>query len=192
MVLAVLLGTLIAFGMYKYKFKGKNTIDTLFYIPIIIPEIVLGIALMTMFSILSIGSGMKTLIIAHTTFCIPYVVFNVKASIAGFDHSVEEASMDLGANRIQTFYNITLPMIFPGIKSGAFMAFTLSIDDVIISYFTSGPGSVTLPIKVMSMVKRGITPDVNAMATIIMLIVLLMLIVSQLNIKERIKMRKAK
>ena len=183
-LLSVFVGTLSAFGMYRFKFKGKALLDTLFYIPIVVPEIVLGISLMVIFSMMNINAGMLTLIIAHTTFCIPYVVFNVRASIAGFDPSLEEASMDLGRNRIGTFLHITLPMIMPGISSGAFMAFTLSIDDVIISYFTSGPGSQTLPIVVYNMSRKRITPDVYALSTIIVAIVLLLSILSQIDFKK--------
>ena len=111
-------------------------------------------------------------------------MFNVRASIAGFDPSLEEASMDLGRNKIGTFFHITLPLIMPGITSGAFMAFTLSIDDVIISYFTSGPGSQTLPIVVYNMTRRRITPDVYALSSIIIIIVLLISILSQINFKK--------
>ncbi len=183
-ILSIIIGTLSAFGMYRFKFKGKGILDMMFYIPIVIPEIVLGISLMVIFSMLNISSGMLTLVIAHTTFCIPYVVFNVRASIAGFDPSLEEASMDLGRNKIGTFLHITLPLIMPGISSGAFMAFTLSIDDVIISYFTSGPGSQTLPIVVYNMTRRRITPDVYALSSIIIVIVLLVSILSQINFKK--------
>lgn len=188
-LLSLIIGTLAAFGMYRYKFKGKSLLDTMFYIPIIIPEIVLGISLMVIFSLVDIPSGLNTLIIAHTTFCIPYVVFNVRASIAGFDPSLEEASMDLGRNRIGTFFHVTLPLITPGITSGAFMAFTLSIDDVIISYFTSGPGNQTLPIVVYNMMKRRITPDVYALSTIIILVVLVISIGSQIDYKKIVNRR---
>lgn len=183
-LLSIVIGTLVAFGMYRYKFRGKGLLDAMLYIPIVFPEIVLGISLMVLFSMLDIGSGMLTLVIAHTTFCIPYVVFNVRASIAGFDPSLEEASMDLGRNRIETFFHITLPLILPGITSGAFMAFTLSIDDVIISYFTSGPSSQTLPIIVYNMTRKKLTPDVYALSTVIIVVVLLASIVSQINLKK--------
>lgn len=186
-LLSVLIGTLAAFGMYRFKFKGKALLDTMLYIPIVIPEIVLGIALMVIFSMVNLNSGMMTLIIAHTTFCIPYVVFNVRASIAGFDPSLEEASMDLGRNRIGTFINVTLPLIMPGITSGAFMAFTLSIDDVIISYFTSGPSSQTLPIIIYNMTRKKLSPDVYALSSIIIIVVLVISFIGSIDIKEKIK-----
>ena len=188
-ILSLFIGTLAAFGMFRFKFKGKSVLDTMFYIPIVVPEIVLGISLMVIFSMINITAGLNTLIIAHTTFCIPYVVFNVRASIVGFDPSLEEASMDLGRNRLGTFLHVTLPLILPGITSGAFMAFTLSVDDVIISYFTSGPGSQTLPIVVYNMIKRRITPDVYALSTIIIVIVLAVSMISQIDFK-RLKNRK--
>ncbi|MGN0484307.1 MAG: ABC transporter permease [Lachnospiraceae bacterium] len=183
-ILSVMIGTLAAFGMYRFKFKGKGILDTMFYIPIVVPEIVLGISLMVIFSMMNITAGMITLLIAHTTFCIPYVVFNVRASIAGLDPSLEEASMDLGRNRLQTFLHITLPLIMPGITSGAFMAFTLSIDDVIISYFTSGPGTQTLPIVVYNMTRKRITPDVYALSTLIILIATIIMVITQINFKK--------
>lgn len=184
-VLSIVIGTLAAFGMYRFQFRGKGLLDAMFYIPIVIPEIVLGISLMVLFSMINMSAGMLTLVIAHTTFCIPYVVFNVRASIAGFDPSLEEASMDLGRNRIGTFFHITLPLIMPGITSGAFMAFTLSIDDVIISYFTSGPSSQTLPIIVYNMTRKKLPPEVYALSTVIIIVVLLVSLCSQVNLKKR-------
>ncbi len=184
-ILSTMISTLVAFGMYRYKFKGKSLIDGMIYLPIIIPEIVIGISLMTIFSVFNIPGGLITLAIAHTTFCIPYVIFNVRASLSSFDLSLEEASLDLGAGKIETFFNITLPMILPGIKSGAFMAFTLSIDDVTISNFTNGPGYITLPIKVMGMTKRGVSPDVYALATCMMIVVIIIAMLSKIKIKKR-------
>jgi spermidine/putrescine transport system permease protein len=137
-VLATAIGTLGAVGMYRYKFRGKGIIDGLLYIPVVIPEIVLGISLLTIFSAVNVPRGMLTLILAHVSFCVPFVVFNVRARLSGYDSSIEEASMDLGANRIRTFFEVTLPVLWPGITGGALLSFTLSIDDVIISYFVNG------------------------------------------------------
>ena len=156
--LATAVGTLAAVGMYRYKFKGKGLIDGLLYIPVVIPEIVLGISLLTIFAQANIPRGMLTLILAHVTFCIPFVIFNVRARLYGYDNSVEEASLDLGANRIVTFFKVTLPILSPGILGGALLAFTLSIDDVIISYFVYGQ-TKTYPLKVMESVKKSF--DVN-------------------------------
>lgn len=177
-ILATIIGTLGAIGMYKYKFKGKKVIDALLYIPVVIPEIVLGIALLTIFAKVNIPRGMITLILAHVTFCIPFVIFNVRARLSGYDGSIEEASMDLGANRLVTFFEITLPVLAPGILGGALLAFTLSIDDVIISYFVYGQ-TKTYPLKVMESVKSGVSPDVNALSTLILIGTIIFVVITQ-------------
>ncbi|MCR5396368.1 MAG: ABC transporter permease [Lachnospiraceae bacterium] len=176
--LATAVGTLAAVGMYRYKFKGKGLIDGLLYIPVVIPEIVLGISLLTIFAQVNIPRGMLTLILAHVTFCIPFVIFNVRARLYGYDNSVEEASLDLGANRIVTFFKVTLPILSPGILGGALLAFTLSIDDVIISYFVYGQ-TKTYPLKVMESVKSGVAPDVNALSTLILIGTILFVVLTQ-------------
>ncbi|MDF2678183.1 MAG: extracellular solute-binding protein [Bacillota bacterium] len=171
-LISTVIGTLAAVGMYKYKFRGKTVLDGLLYVPIIIPEIVMGIALLMFFSQLKITTGLLTLILAHTTFSLSYVVIVVKAKLESFDSSLEEAAMDLGATPFQTFYKITLPIIAPGILAGALLAFTLSMDDVIVSFFVSGPGFTTLPLKIFSMVKFGVSPEINALSTIMLIITL--------------------
>lgn len=178
-VFSVLIGTLAAIGMFRYKFKGKGFVDSLLYIPIVIPEIVMGISLLAFYHILNITPGLITLIIAHVTFSMPYVCTTVRSRIAGYDMSVEEAAMDLGATRLRTLFRVTLPIISPGIMSGAMLALTLSLDDVIVSFFTTGVNSVTLPIYIFNKVKTGVTPDVNALSTIIILVTFLILITSQ-------------
>lgn len=183
-IIATIIGTLASYGMSKYKFKGKNIIDILLYIPVVIPEIVLGISLLAIFNLSRIPMGLISLIIAHGTFCIPFVVFTVNARLAGFDRSVEEAAMDLGAGRIKTFFTVTLPIILPGVISGAFLSFTLSIDDIIISFFTTGPGSNTFPLKVMELTKTGITPDVYALSTIVLIVTITLVMVSQRDSKD--------
>ena len=185
-ILATIIGTLGAVGMYKYKFKGKGIIDGLLYIPVVIPEIVLGISLLTIFARVDIPRGMLTLILAHVTFCVPNVIFNVRARLAGYDSSIEEASLDLGANRIVTFFEITLPVLAPGISGGALLAFTLSIDDVIISYFVNGQ-TMTYPLKVMESIKSGVAPDVNALSTIILIGTILFVILTQSNLFKKAK-----
>ncbi|MGN1183339.1 MAG: ABC transporter permease [Faecalibacillus sp.] len=184
-LLSTIIGTLAAVGMYRYKFKGKDIINNLLYIPVVIPEIVLGIALLTIFSTVNIPRGMLTLILAHVTFCIPYVIFNVRARLSGYDNSVEEASMDLGANRIRTFFEITLPILAPGIAGGAMLAFTLSIDDVIISYFVNGQVK-TFPLKVMESIKSGVAPDVNALSTLILIGTIILVVLTQTNLIKKL------
>lgn len=186
MLLSTFIGTIAAVGMYKYKFRGKSIIDGLLYIPVVIPEIVLGIALLTLFSSTGIPRGLLSLVLAHTTFCIPYVIFNVRARLDGYDNSIEEASMDLGAGRLKTFVQITLPVLAPGIAGGALLAFTLSIDDVIISYFTNGQ-TKTFPLKVMESIKSGVAPDVNALSTLILLVTTAVVILTQSGLLKRLK-----
>ena len=185
-ILATIIGSLGAIGMYKYKFKGKSIIDGLLYVPVVIPEIVLGISLLTIFSKVNIPRGMLTLILSHVTFCVPFVIFNVRARLSGYDNSIEEASMDLGANRLVTFFNITLPVLAPGIFGGALLAFTLSIDDVIISYFVYVQ-TKTYPLKVMESVKSGVAPDVNALSTIILIVTILFVVLTQSDLLSRKK-----
>lgn len=188
-VISVIIGTLAAVGMFRYKFRGRDFIDSLMYIPIVIPEIVMGISLLAFFSMIQIQAGLITLIIAHVTFSTPYVCITVRSRIAGYDMSVEEAAMDLGASPIHTLFKVTLPLIAPGIMSGAMLALTLSLDDVIVSFFTTGVDSVTLPIYIFNKVKTGVTPDINALSSVIILGTLLVLVVSQL-IGRRAKKQK--
>lgn len=172
-ILSVIIGTLAAVGLYRYKFKGMKILDSILYIPLVIPEIVMGISLLAFFSIVKVPLGMISLIIAHVTFSIAYVIAVVKTRLDGFDKSVEEAALDLGATPFKTFCYVTLPIIMPGVIAGGLLAFTLSLDDVIISFFVAGPGSTTLPLKVFSMVKFGVTPEINALSTIIILFTLI-------------------
>jgi spermidine/putrescine transport system permease protein len=185
-----MLGTITAFGMYKYKFKGKSIIDSVLFIPLVIPEIVMGIAMLAFFSQVKLPLGLISLIIAHVTFSVSYVVVVVRARLDGFDTALEEAAMDLGATTLQTFFKVTLPNIMPGIIAGGLLAFTLSLDDVIVSFFVAGPGSNTLPLKVFSMVKFGVTPEINALSTILMIFTISIVAVMQLLNKSIIHMKK--
>ncbi|MVX64341.1 ABC transporter permease [Clostridium chromiireducens] len=187
-IISTIIGTIGAIGLSKYRFRGREVIDKLLYIPIVIPEVVLGIALLSIYSALSIPLGLISITLSHITFSIPFVVITVRARLAGFDKYLEEAAMDLGANRIVTFWRVTLPLIMPGVLSGAMLAFSLSIDDVIISFFTAGPGSTTLPLKIFSMVKTGVTPEVNALSTVIMVVTI---IIIALNTAFQVKKLKA-
>lgn len=189
-ILSVIIGTLAAIGMYRYKFKGKTIFDAVMNIPLVIPEIVMGISLLAFFSIVNIPLGIISLIIAHVTFSIAYVIAVVKTRLDGFDQSVEEAAMDLGATPLKTFFNVTLPLIMPGVIAGGLLAFTLSLDDVIISFFVAGPGSVTLPLKVFSMVKFGVTPEINALSTIIIAFTMIVIVISLILKTANINMKK--
>lgn len=189
-IISVMLGTLAAVGMYKHNFKGKSIVDGMLYVPLVIPEIVLGISLLAFFSMADIPMGTLTLVLAHVTFSVSYVVAVVRARLDGFDKSVEEAAMDLGATPAQTFFKVTLPIIMPGVIAGGLLAFTLSLDDMIISFFVAGPNSTTLPLKVFSMVKFGVTPEINALSTIIMIFTLSIVGFALILRKANINMKK--
>ncbi len=186
-VVSTIIGTISAYGLYKYSFPGKNIVNELLYIPVVIPEIVLGIALLSVYTLLNMELGLFTLILAHICFCIPFVIISVRSVLDSMDSHIEEAANDLGASRFQTFIKIIIPMLMPGILSGAQLALTLSLDDVVISYFTAGPGANTLPLQVYSMIKTGITPDVNALITIMLIIVFLFLFTSTFVQLKRLK-----
>lgn len=177
-IIATVMGTIVAVGMYRYKFRGKGVIDGLLYIPVVIPEIVMGISLLVLFTSIHLPQGMLSLVIAHVTFCLPFVIFNVRARLDGYDQSLEEASMDLGANKLKTFFGVTLPMLAPGIAGGALLSFTLSIDDVVVSFFVNGQ-TMTFPLKVMQSIKSGVAPDVNALSTLILIATVLLVVLTQ-------------
>lgn len=186
-VISTIVGTLAAIGLYKYDFKGKDFINSLLYIPVVIPEIVLGISLLSIYTLMKLNLGLGTLIISHIAFSIPYVIISIRTVISSMNWQIEEAAHDLGASDFLTFRKIILPEITPGIISGATLAFTLSLDDVIISYFTTGPGSNTLPLQIYSMIKTGITPDVNALTTLIILVVMIILFTSTIIQARKLK-----
>ena len=186
-VISVIVGTISAYGLHKYSFKGKNLINGLLYIPVVIPEIVLGIALLSVYTLLELELGLFTLILAHICFCIPFVIISVRSVLEGMDPHIEEVASDLGASKFQIFTKIVIPMLTPSILSGAQLALTLSLDDVVISYFTAGPGANTLPLQVYSMIKTGITPDVNALITIMLGIVFIILTISTVVQLRRFK-----
>ena len=177
-IISTILGTISAVGLHKYNFPFKNLINKLIYIPIVIPEIVLGISLLSMYTLIKLELGMWTLILSHIAFSIPYVIVSVRSTLASITPEYEEAAQDLGANSLKTFFYITLPLIKPGVISGATLALTLSLDDVVISYFTAGPGSNTLPLHIYSIIKTGIPPDVNALSSLMLLIIIIFLTAS--------------
>ncbi len=173
-LISTLLGTALAYGWTRFHFPGRRWISGLLHIPIFIPDIVLAVALLLLYSLVSpwlrfFELGLPTMVLAHVTFQIPFVAIVVRARLAGLDPALEEAARDLGASGRQKFRHVTLPLMMPGILAAAMLAFTLSLDDFVVSFFTSGPGSTTLPILIYSSVKRGITPDINALSTLIIL-----------------------
>ncbi len=191
--LSTTIGTLCAVGLNRFEFKLKKLVSTTLYIPIVIPELVFGIAMLILFSSIHMPMNLFTLIVSHVTFSLPFVVITVRSRLAGFDRSIEEAARDLGANEIHTFFRVTLPMIAPGVISGAMLALTLSLDDVVVSFFTSGPESQTLPLRILGMVKKGISPDVNALSTLMIVgtvTILLMTTLIQNKMEERDEIEK--
>jgi spermidine/putrescine transport system permease protein len=172
-VVATVLGTLIALALVRYRFRGRGTTNLLIFLPMSTPEIVLGASLLTLFINRSVTNvlqlGFWTIVIAHVMFCISYVVVTVKARLIGFDRHLEEAAMDLGANEVATFRLVTLPLIAPAILSAALLAFALSIDDFVITYFNAGP-EITFPIFVWGAARVGAPPQVNVIGTAIFIL----------------------
>ncbi len=192
-VISVVIGTMAALALQRYNFKLKPFTQLSLYIPIVIPEIVMGIGVLVLFSQIfniinsafnlsgdaQFSLGMGTVILSHIAFCIPFVTLVVQARLQGMDKSYEEAAMDLGANELTTFRRVTLPMLMPGVLSGALMAFTLSLDDFVITFFATGPGATTLPIYVYGLLRRIITPQVNALSTVWVLVVFCAVMLTQ-------------
>jgi spermidine/putrescine transport system permease protein len=179
-IVATLVGTLAALAMQRYRFPGYAASETLMYIPIVIPEVVMGISLLVFFVMIHFTLGLVTITLAHIAFNIPFVTLVVRARLHGYDNAIDEAAMDLGANEMMTFWRVTLPTILPGVLSGAMLALTLSLDDYVITYFTAGPGSTTLPLRVFSMVRFMVTPEVNALSTLWVLTVFVVLLIGQI------------
>ena len=175
---AAVIGTLAAVGMPKAKLPGKGAVEYLSQLPIMIPEIILGMVFMTFFALLGLPFGMLTLIIAHTAFCIPYIYMLVKARLVGLDKSLAEAARDLGASEVRVFFDIILPLIAPAIASGMLLSFAMSFDDVIISIFVTGVNVNTLPIKIYSQMKTGVTPEINALCTVMLALTVSMVLLS--------------
>lgn len=173
---AVLIGTTGALGMQRRKNRANDTVAYISMLPIMIPEIILGMVFLSVFSLMGLPFGMVTLVIAHTTFCVPYIYSMVKARLVGMDKSLEEAALDLGASRLRMFFDVTLPLIMPAVLSGVMLAFAMSFDDVVISIFVTGPKVNTLPVKIYTKMKTGVTPEINALATLMLAVTMLLLI----------------
>jgi spermidine/putrescine transport system permease protein len=183
---AAVIGTLGAMGAWRERPPGKRSLglrtgkilEYLSILPIMIPEIILGMVLLAFFSLLALPLGMLTLVISHTCFCIPYVYIVVKARLAGLDKSYVEAAKDLGAGDWRAFYDITLPLILPAIVSGMLIAFAMSFDDVIVSVFVTGPNTNTLPVRIFSQIKTGVTPKTNALCTLLFVVTVILCLAS--------------
>ncbi len=177
-IISTFLGTLTALALERHRFWGKVTYDAILYLPIIIPDIVMALSTLLFFVVLGVALSKYTILIAHVAFNISFVAIVVRARLADMSSTLEEAAADLGANEWQTFRRVTLPLLTPGILSGALLAFTLSLDDFVITFFVAGPGSTTLPVRVYSMIRFGLTPEVNAVSTLMFLGSTLLVVIS--------------
>ena len=197
-VVATMIGTAVALWLWRFRFPGKPAVEGFMALPIVIPEICMGVAVLVMFSrvgnwLRSFDSGpvawwnelwsiwplnLGAITAAHIAFCFPFVAVVVRARLAGFNRELEEASKDLGASEWQTFVNVVLPFMKPGIIAGALLAFTLSLDDFVITFFTAGPETNTFPVKVYSLVRRGVSPDINAASTSLIVITLVATVIA--------------
>ena len=167
---STILGTMASIGVNWYKFRGKKLIVALTYLPMVLPEVIIGISMVIFFSGIHLPLGLFTVFAAHTTFCLPFVFLMVNARLDEFDYSIIEASHDLGATEAQTMFKVVVPAIFPGIMSGFLMAVTMSLEDFVITFFVSGPGSTTLPLYVYSMIRFGVSPVINSLSVVMILI----------------------
>ncbi len=178
-IIATMIGTAAAMGLARPRIVAKRTTAALLYLPIVIPEIVLGCALLTFFSVSHWQLSLWTVALAHVSFSVSYVAVVVRARLAGFDNTLKEAAMDLGAGPWGTFVRVTFPLILPGIVAAALLVFTVSIDDYVITSFVAGADSTTLPLKIASMVKTGLTPEVNAVSTLLLVLTMILVLAAQ-------------
>ena len=189
--ISAVVGTAAAVGISKFGKRARGVIMNVTYLPVLNPEIVTGISMMLLFvffkNLFGFKMGFATVLIAHITFCLPYVILNVLPKLRQMDQSLFEAAMDLGCHPIAAFFKVVIPQIMPGITAGFLMAFTISLDDFVVTYFTSGSGFKMLPVTIYSMVKKKVNPQINALSTIIFLIVLALLAVMNLVEARRAK-----
>ena len=187
-LVATVLGTLIGMALTRYDFRGRSGLNLLIFIPMATPEIILGASLLSLFVTLGVQRDLTTIVIAHVMFNISFVVVTVRARIAGFNRSLEEAAMDLGADEWTTFRRITFPLIFPGILAAALLAFALSIDDYVITSFVAGR-SITFPLWVFGVSRLGVPPEVNVLGTLIFVVALLFIAVQLWSQRQTLAVR---
>ena len=180
-IFATIIGTLASFALTRFRFRGRAGYSTLIFVSLVMPEVVMGVSLLAFFTEFAhMKLGLATLILAHTTFCIAFVVVVVNARLASFDNRLLEAAADLGATPLQGFLRIVLPLAAPGIAAGAMLAFTISLDDVVITFFTAGAGSNTLPLYIFGQLKFGVSPSINALSTFVLVFSLVVLAIAGL------------
>lgn len=187
---ATVLGTLAAVALTRMgRFRGRLLLSGMVYAPLVMPEVITGLSLLLLFVVVNVDRGFWTIVIAHTTLTMCFVTVIVQSRLVGFDRSLEEAAMDLGCPPLKTFLTITLPLIAPAIAAGWMLAFVLSLDDLVIASFTTGPGATTLPIRIYSEVRLGVKPEINAVCTIMIAIVALGTVASSLIVKRGVMRR---
>jgi len=184
--LATILGTMAALALTRYtRFRGRMLFSGMVFAPLVMPEVITGLSLLLLFVSIGFDRGFWTVALAHTSFTLSFVAVVVQSRLLTFDRSIEEAAMDLGATPVSTFFQVTLPVIAPAVVSGWMLAFTLSLDDLVIANFTSGPGATTLPMKIYSQVRLGVTPEINAVCTILIAIVAVAVIITSILAKRQ-------
>lgn len=182
--IATIIGTLAAVALHRYQFRGKAVLSSMVFVSMLTPDIVMAISLLIVFIAVGIELGFISLLLAHITFCLPFVIVAVYSRLKGFDMKMLEAARDLGATESRVFWKIILPLALPAVASGWLLSFTLSLDDVIVSAFVTGPSYEILPLKVYSMVRVGVSPEVNAISTLLLVVSLALVIISQLLLRE--------
>jgi spermidine/putrescine transport system permease protein len=175
-LVSTVLGTLAALPLARWSFRGKRSTEVVLFLPVILPEVVLGAALLTFFGAVEMRLSLWTVVVAHVVFCVSYVAIVVRARLAGLDPALEEAARDLGAGPFETFRRVTLPLILPGVIASALLVFTLSIDDYVVTSFVAGVGATTLPLHIYSMLKLGVTPEVNAVSTLLLAVTMALIV----------------
>ena len=188
-IISTILGTMGGIALHRYNFWGKKALTYFLYVPIVIPEIVMAVALLIYLPHMGVPLGVPAMVVGHTTFTIPYVVLVVRASMAGFDTTLEEAARDLGANELQTLWRVTIPVILPGIIVGALLSFSQSFDDFTTSFFLDGSGNTPLPVQIYGMLRHGVNPSVNALSTVIVLATLAIVFIGQRTQRMRAQAR---
>lgn len=183
-LVATIIGTLAAIGIKWYQFKGRNFIQAISFLPMVLPEVIMGVSMLIFFSAVKLSLGLFTIFIAHTTFCLPFVYLMVSARVDEFDYSIIEASHDLGANEKQTLFKVIIPAIMPGVISGFMMSITMSLEDYVITALVSGPGSTTLPLYVYSMIRFGVSPVINALSFVLILVICIFTIILRKSLKS--------
>jgi spermidine/putrescine transport system permease protein len=179
-LISLVLGTAGAWLLYRYRYRASSVLETLAFLPMIVPEVILGVSLLILFVTIGLQLGYTTIVISHVTFCFPFVMASVQARLAGLDPALEEAALDLGATPLQAFTKVLVPYLMPAIVSGGLMSFTLSLDELIVTYFTASAGTRTLPLEIFGRVKKGLDPSLNAISTVFIAVTVFALLITEM------------